>query len=143
MSVKKNAIGWSGSVLFLAILSATCGALASVFGKIAFDSAFIDKHSLNSYPVKGILVIIILSLNAIMLSLYVRVLQAVSALQASLLAFVCNYMISTAFGVLVFGESISLKWSAGAILMTAGAIRVAKAGSQETKPKVKKSRKIQ
>jgi drug/metabolite transporter (DMT)-like permease len=136
--------GWSTSILVTAIISAACGSLASVFAKIAFDTAFLDKVGINMLAVKGVCIGLVIVFNAIMLSLYVKVLQAVSALQASLLAFVCNYVISTAVGVILFQEHISLQWVLGAMLMTAGAIRVsnssvtvqvkARSNSRKSKP---------
>ena len=96
--------GWSTSILVTAIISAACGSLASVFAKIAFDTVFLDKYGINMLVVKGLCIGLVIVFNAIMLSLYVKVLQAVSALQASLLAFVCNYVISTAVGVFLFEE---------------------------------------
>lgn len=118
--------GWSTSILVTAIISAACGSLASVFAKVAFDTAFLDKYGINMLVVRGTCIGLVIVFNVIMLSLYVRVLQVVSALQASLLAFVCNYVISTAVGVVLFGEHISLQWIVGAMLMTSGAIRVSR-----------------
>ena len=130
---------WSTSVLFMAVISASCGSLASVCGKVAFDDAFLDRVGLNNYATKGLAIILIVSFNSVMLSLYVRVLQAVSALQASLLAFVCNYLISTGMGILVFGETLAKEWIVGAMLMTAGAIRIATGALKEqSKPSRKK-----
>jgi hypothetical protein len=133
--------GLSGSVVLTAVMSATCGSLAAVCGKIAFDTQFLDKYGTNNYLARGILVGLLVVLNSIMLSLYVNVLQAVSALQASLLAFVCNYLISTTFGIVMFGEAISLQWVLGATLMTAGALRVAMptGDSKSTNRKKKKN----
>jgi drug/metabolite transporter (DMT)-like permease len=141
MPKTNSAKGWSGSVLVRAILSAACGSFASVFGKIAFDSAFLDLYSINNFVVKAVLIVSILLFNSVMLSLYVRVLQAISALQASLLSFVYNYVISTTVGVLLFGETISIKWVAGAMLMTAGAIRVSRAGLEDSTSKNRQLKK--
>lgn len=113
-------------VLRLAIVSATCGCLASVCGKLAFDTSennLLRTNSIDSYIVRGVLGISIILLNSTMLSFYVRVLQSVSALQASLLAFVCNYVVSTFFGIVLFGESVSGQWLLGAVVMIAGAFR--------------------
>ena len=134
-------MGWTGSVLARAITSASCGSIASVIGKVAFDGDFLDTYGLNNYLVKGVLICLIIAFNSIMLSLYVRVLQSVSALQASLLAFVCNYVVSTAFGVLIFGERISMQWILGAMLMTAGAIRVSRSAIDEAKNQRQKKEK--
>ena len=123
--VVQMSAGLSGSVLLTAVMSATCGSLASVCGKIAFNTGLLDKYGTNNYLARGILVALLVVLNSIMLSLYVKVLKAVSALQASLLAFVCNYLISTTFGIVIFGEAISMQWVLGATMMTAGALRVA------------------
>ncbi len=125
----------SRSVLRQAVFSATCGSLASVCGKLAFDVSddnLLALYNMDTYVVRVFLAVLILLLNSIMLSFYVRVLQAVSALQASLLAFVCNYVVSTLFGVFLFGESVSMQWALGACLMTAGAFR---AGSMDLNPK--------
>lgn len=116
--------GWSPALLAQALTSASCGSLASVCGKVAFGNTN-PFPSFNDYLVKVFFFALILLFNSIMLSLYIRVLQAVSALQASLLAFVCNYLVSTAMGILLFGENISSQWIFGAMLMTAGAIRIA------------------
>ena len=111
-------------MLALALTSASCGSFASVFGKMAFDTQFLDTLGLDLLPVRIALFAVVLLLNSVMLSLFVRVLQSVSALQASLLAFVCNYLISTLVGVVVFGESIGGLWLLGASLMTLGAVRI-------------------
>jgi drug/metabolite transporter (DMT)-like permease len=132
-------MGWSGSVLLKATISASCGSLASVFGKLAFDDVFLENYGLNNLLIKGVLICFIISFNSIMLSLYVRVLQAVSALQASLLAFVCNYVVSSAFGVFVFGERLSVQWIVGAMLMTLGAIRVSQSAIEDSRTRKKKN----
>lgn len=123
----------TASVLRLAVISTTCGSLASVCGKLAFDTSdanLLRAHNADTYFVRGLVGLLILLLNSTMLSFYVRLLQAVSALQASLLAFVFNYVVTTIFGILLFHETISLQWALGAVLMTAGAFR---AGSLEPK----------
>ena len=112
------------------MISASCGSLASVCGKIAFGDSFT-----TSLPIRVMFGVGILLFNSVMLSLYVQVLQEVSALQASLLAFVCNYLISTVVGIMLFGESISPMWALGAFLMTLGALRITQA------PKAKARRK--
>ena len=133
--------GWSPQIFTRAVLSACCGSLASVCGKVAFDSSDDSLQvqlGINRYLFSGIVVVVILLLNSVMLSLYLRVLQAVSALQASLLAFVCNYLVSMMLGVVLFGERISLQWIVGAMIMTAGAIRIAaSAGSSPVKKAIK------
>ena len=123
---------WNYSTFGKAVISATCGSLASVCGKIAFGDSYT-----SSLPVRILFGVSILLFNSVMLSLYVQVLQEVSALQASLLAFVCNYLISTVVGILLFGESISPLWALGAFLMTLGALRI----SQAPQPKRRKSSK--
>jgi uncharacterized membrane protein len=132
--------GWSSALLLQAVLSASCGSLASVCGKVAFgnENPFPQFHD---YIVRAVFFLLILVFNSVMLSFYIRVLQAVSALQASLLAFVCNYLVSSAIGLLLFGEHISVQWILGAMLMTAGAIRISVGGggseSSEGRNKVK------
>ena len=130
--------GWSPSLLAQALISASCGALASVCGKIAFGHTN-PFPFFNDYFVKVSFFALILLFNSVMLSLYIRVLQEVSALQASLLAFVCNYLVSTTIGILLFGENISSRWIFGAMLMTAGAIRIASnnGGARSTRTRVK------
>jgi uncharacterized membrane protein len=116
----------SAGVLRTAVISAMCGSMASVCGKIAFDTSpgnVLERNNLDHVVLRGILAASILLLNSAMLSLYVKVLQRVSALQASLLAFVCNYLISTIFGIFLFREAISYQWLIGAILMITGAFR--------------------
>jgi drug/metabolite transporter (DMT)-like permease len=133
---KTNSSGWSRGVLMRAVISACCGSLASVCGKIAFDSSensLLVKFGMSNYAVKGLIFLCVLLFNSIMLSLYVRVLQAVSALQASLLAFVCNYLVSTVMGIILFGEQLSPIWIVGAVLMTLGAIRISSPAPQKTK----------
>jgi drug/metabolite transporter (DMT)-like permease len=110
---------WKYNTFIKAVVSASCGSLASVFGKIAFGDAVTEN-----LLVRVMAGLCILLFNSVMLSLYVQVLQEVSALQASLLAFVCNYLISTVIGILIFGESISPAWALGAFLMTLGALRI-------------------
>ena len=130
-------------MLARAITSASCGSIASVLGKAAFDSEFLESSfGMNNYIVKGVLVSLIIVCNSIMLSLYVRVLQSVSALQASLLAFVCNYVVSSTFGVLIFREQLSTQWIVGAMLMTAGAIRVSRSAIDESTAKSAKDKKV-
>ena len=134
----RKKMGWSTGVLTRAILSASCGSLASVCGKIAFDTSstsLLATLGFDFLPIRAFLFVSLILLNSIMLSLFVRVLQSVSALQASLLAFVCNYLISTAVGVTVFGEAISIQWILGAALMTAGAVRISHEKKQSTKKK--------
>ena len=119
---------WSLHVIATAVASATCGSLASVCGKIAFDTSdlsLLAQIGIDHFPLRVVVFVFLILLNSVMLSLYVKVLQLVSALQASLLAFVCNYLISTFVGVLLFGESVSVKWLLGAAIMTSGAARVA------------------
>jgi len=119
---------WTAHVLSKALISATCGSMASVCGKMAFT----DSDWLPLY-LRIVFGLGILGFNSIMLSLYVQVLQSVSALQASLLAFVCNYIVSTLVGITIFNESISMYWIAGATLMTLGAIRISRDKPQSSK----------
>jgi drug/metabolite transporter (DMT)-like permease len=113
-------------------MSAICGSLASVCGKLAFDGSLVPQ-----IPIRIVFGLGILAFNSIMLSLYVQVLQSVSALQASLLAFVCNYLVSTIVGIVVFGESVSLHWILGAALMTLGALRISSERPRESFSKKK------
>lgn len=116
------------------MISASCGSFASVCGKIAFGDSFTSSVPIRVASGVGILVF-----NSVMLSLYVQVLQEVSALQASLLAFVCNYLISTVVGIVLFGESISPFWALGAFLMTLGALRISKAPTAKRRTSKKSS----
>jgi len=143
-SLMSKSKGWSASILSRAILSASCGSLASVCGKIAFDSSensLLVRFGIDSLITKILVGLLILFFNSVMLSLYIRVLQAVSALQASLLAFVCNYLVSTVIGLVLFGEIISYRWIAGAMLMTLGAIRISSTKTPATPPR-KVTRKV-
>lgn len=124
---------WKYNTFSKAVISASCGSLASVFGKIAFG----DTVTENLLLVRVIAGLCVLLFNSVMLSLYVQVLQEISALQASLLAFVCNYLISTGFGIVIFGESISPAWALGAFLMTLGALRISQTPTQKHQSKRK------
>lgn len=132
-------MGWSLRVLGTAVLSASCGSMASVCGKLVFDTVALERLGLNFLPLRAVFIVCLVLLNSVMLSLFVGVLQSVSALQASLLAFVCNYLISTLVGVILFGESVSVLWAVGAVLMTAGAVRISTATPQKIKRKSKKA----
>jgi drug/metabolite transporter (DMT)-like permease len=125
---------WKFSTFSKAIVSASCGSLASVCGKFAFGDTLTEN-----FPARVISGLCILLFNSVMLALYVQVLQDVSALQASLLAFVCNYVVSTGIGIVLFRESISPSWALGAFLMTLGALRISRETSQKPKASSKTS----
>ena len=125
---------WKYTTFAKAVISASCGSLASVCGKIAFGDTFADDIIMRIIFGVGIILV-----NSVMLSLYVQVLQEVSALQASLLAFVCNYLISTLVGIVLFGESISSSWIIGASLMTLGAIRISQSPPERARRTSKKT----
>ena len=66
-----------------------------------------------------------LGCNAAMTSCYVQALHASSSVQATVISFALNFLLSAAVGWAVFGEPLSLRWWAGAVLTMVGVALVA------------------
>jgi drug/metabolite transporter (DMT)-like permease len=118
------------------VLSSLCAALASCMAKVAFDWSEKSYVSLLAnfilsalpvlpypvvlWPLRVCCIICTITLNSCMLKFYVDALRNWSALQATTLNFAANSIISALFGVLFFGEVLSLQWWLGASLMIIG-----------------------
>ncbi|GLJ15414.1 hypothetical protein SUGI_0253020 [Cryptomeria japonica] len=121
--------GWAGA-------AGTCAAFAAVFAKAASISSQIDwRLQLLGYV--GVIL-----LNVAMWSCYVNSLKALTSLQATVINFSTNFLVSGLTGFFFFKESLHLQWFAGAFLIVLGTFILSKSSilpelvSQAAKSKV-------
>ncbi|KAH7302058.1 hypothetical protein KP509_23G054600 [Ceratopteris richardii] len=74
-------------------------------------------------------------LNVLMWSLYVRSLKTLSSLQATVVNFASNFLISGFAGYLCFSENLSSQWFFGAFLIVTGIVLISEAGDTTEKCK--------
>jgi drug/metabolite transporter (DMT)-like permease len=122
------------------LLAGFFAALAGVCGKVAADSRVIESLS-DSVSVQTALralsaVGVVLS-NALMWHCFVRSMHESNSVVAATVNACVNLLFTALFGSLLFGESFSLKWILGALLMSLGVVLVAH-GTSDTKKEKKK-----
>ncbi|KAF4689502.1 hypothetical protein FOZ63_030226 [Perkinsus olseni] len=121
------------------LVSSLCAAAASVFAKVGFDSTgdslpsevSMSVHPLAGYLLRAIFIALSLAANAAMMSYYIEALQKRTALQATVMNFGGNFLFSSIFGVIFFGERMSLTWLLGATSILTGVVLVAAGGSSK------------
>lgn len=91
-----------------------CAALAAISAK--FFSSQLLKYSL------------VILFNVTMWGCYVNSLRALSSLQATVTNFATNFLSSGLAGFFLFGEALSIKWFAGALLIVIGVVVLTKSG---------------
>lgn len=158
-----------------ALLAATAGlmaALASVAGKTATDATIVPRLIQNIQPVITSLLkkdeilgytieeatqtffrvlsfVMIFVFNAIMMNAFVKAMNLSSSVTAVVINTASNFFFTAFFGMLVFGEPLSLLWWTGACLILCGVSIIAVSGtsamptatdeSSSTSPKKKKA----
>ncbi|KAF4748208.1 hypothetical protein FOZ63_029877, partial [Perkinsus olseni] len=128
------------------LVSSLCAAAASVFAKVGFDSTgdslpsevSMSVHPLAGYLLRAIFIALSLAANAAMMSYYIEALQKRTALQATVMNFGGNFLFSSIFGVIFFGERMSLTWLLGATSILTGVVLVAAGGSSKRAAEKKK-----
>eukprot|EP00250_Pteridium_aquilinum_P015819 c22781_g1_i4 orf=497-865(-) len=75
-------------------------------------------------------------LNVFMWSFYVRSLKVLSSLQATVVNFASNFLISALAGYLFFSEDLPLQWFLGASLIILGIVLLSQADYSEEHSKV-------
>lgn len=105
-----------------AILSGSCAAAASLFGKLS------GLPSIEDHPLLRILFFILMLIcNANVWTLYVKALQsASSSLVATVTSTATNYILSAIIGILIFKEVTSLLWWTGIGFIISGLLLVLK-----------------
>lgn len=76
-------------------------------------------------------------LNIVMWSCYVRSLKVISSLQATVVNFASNFLISGLAGFLCFEETLHFQWFIGAFLIVLGILLISKADKEPKDTTVK------
>jgi drug/metabolite transporter (DMT)-like permease len=110
--------------LIPSFISGLCAAGAGSLGKFAFAPLEGDSDW-NAVVLRGIGFVLMLVLNAVMLSYFVKSIAVLGSSRATLANFTCNYLTSVRvtqafFGWAIYGEALSLQWGLGASLMLVG-----------------------
>ena len=125
-----------------AILAGTSAALASVFGKLAFDSnivrgvlrdyvsssshseLFSSSTSVSSetleYGLRALCFAFLLLSNAIMMNAFVKSMAKTSSINATMINSSFNYFVTALCGFFLFGEKLSLQWWIGGFCILIG-----------------------
>ncbi|KAF4660613.1 hypothetical protein FOL47_007073 [Perkinsus chesapeaki] len=120
------------------LVSSICAAAASLFAKVGFDSTDRstasefgrDFHPLAGYAVRAVFIALSLAANAAMMSYYIEALQKRTALQATVMNFGGNFLFSSIFGVVFFGERMSFTWLLGAASIATGVFYLHREGNK-------------
>ncbi|XP_024381977.1 uncharacterized protein [Physcomitrium patens] len=97
------------------VLAAAAGgaaAMAAIFAKVASPEV--------RWELRLACYICVVACNVMMWTLYVRSLNRLSSLQATVFNFAANFLLSGLAGFLLFGEAAHLQWLLGAALIVAG-----------------------
>lgn len=125
--------------LALAAAAGASGATAAVLGKMATDERLAravchvaghtsDACGPSSDRAALVLLVRVLSFlltfapNALMWAAYTRSMAHVSSVTASVTSTTASILAAAVWGVLVFGESLSVRWLCGAVLICLGAL---------------------
>lgn len=100
-----------------AVAAGLCAAFAAISAK--FFSTPLVKYSL------------VIIFNVTMWGCYVNSLRALSSLQATVTNFATNFLSSGLAGFLLFGEELSTKWFAGALLIVIGVFVLTKSSMEK------------
>mmetsp|Transcript_13855 Transcript_13855/g.18159 ORF Transcript_13855/g.18159 Transcript_13855/m.18159 type:complete len:161 (-) Transcript_13855:696-1178(-) len=132
-----------------AALSGLCAAVASVFGKVGLSDVngpvvsfvvhymcgteissssdndgggdyFFTCNSLVSYGARGVFVIAMLLINAIMMGSFLEGLQESGSVAAVALSTAANFSASAILGIVLFGENVNEVWLVGFLMILAG-----------------------
>lgn len=96
------------------IASGFFAALAGLLAKLTFGD-----YS-DTYLARLATFLLVFGANALMMKYFVISLQKLGSGKATVCNFVANFMISAIFGVLIFGEVVSVQWFIGAGIMATG-----------------------
>ncbi|KAG7295960.1 hypothetical protein JYU34_021050 [Plutella xylostella] len=103
-------------------LSGLCASIGSTLGKLAGTEAVVG----NSYVIWIGLLLAMVLVNTWGCRYYLRSLDAASnTVIPTVISSAVNYIISGVIGMSLFGEAVSLRWWAGASLITIGLAMVA------------------
>jgi len=111
------------------LLAGALGAFSGLLAKIGLDqdqtsTSFIPPSLL--LPLRGVLLLLTLVSNGCMVAVYARALQASpTSAEASLVSTASNLLLTAAASSLFLGETLSLAWWLGALLIAAGSYLVA------------------
>jgi drug/metabolite transporter (DMT)-like permease len=115
-------------------LAGICAALASVFGKLAFDSQVIlttiSSSSVDSflssslspngvtleklsYVLRALSFGLVIGTNALMMNFFVKSMSLTSSINATMINSSVNFFISAFLGCLLFGEALTMTWWIG------------------------------
>jgi len=121
--------------VFFAVLAGVCASLASVFGKLSFDSTIVLNtiHSVSVYfygndeilermvlIIQGICFSFMLLVNLVMMNSFAKSMNKTSSLYATVISNSINYCFSGILGFLLFREILSWIWCIGASLILFG-----------------------
>lgn len=123
-----------------AILSLVAGALGATSGllaKLALDQDQLDSSFIPStllLPLRGLLFLLTLASNGCMVAVYSRALQdSPTSAEASLVSTASNLLLTATTSSLFLGETLSLEWWIGALLIVVGSYLVASDPVKEKK----------
>mmetsp|Transcript_2894 Transcript_2894/g.3662 ORF Transcript_2894/g.3662 Transcript_2894/m.3662 type:complete len:144 (-) Transcript_2894:840-1271(-) len=123
---------------FSSLVSGTCAALASVFGKIAFGNTiknFVEEWNFENYlrrvvveyTLRACSLSLVLLLNTFMLHFYIQALQKHGSIAATVSNTSVNMIVSSLLGYLLFAEILAKEWLVGAFLTLLGVFCIQKA----------------
>eukprot|EP00898_Chlorokybus_atmophyticus_P005891 jgi/Chlat1/6302/Chrsp44S09055 len=112
------------------VLAGVLGALASVLGKLA-GTLFPDKDTNAKVVLSVVLYAAVVGCNVLMWSVHVRGLASLPSLQATAINFASNFLAGGALGMLLFHETLPLKWWLGASCISLGVLLLNKASREE------------
>eukprot|EP00298_Acanthocystis_sp_HF-20_P019920 c24417_g1_i1.p1 GENE.c24417_g1_i1~~c24417_g1_i1.p1 ORF type:complete len:144 (+),score=61.57 c24417_g1_i1:37-468(+) len=134
-------------IIWSCVAASTLATLASVFGKYAtspqlesYVSSFEAYGFLNSLlVVRAIFFGLLISANAAMCVFTARAFQQGSSTVVTVVNSSLIFIFTTIAGVIIFGETINLMWSLGALMVLSGVCLIVYAESKIPVSKKKKS----
>ncbi|GMH44631.1 hypothetical protein BSKO_12583 [Bryopsis sp. KO-2023] len=123
------------SAILSACFAGLFGALAGCTGKFAGTVEHyveLESHALllARFATYGAMIL----LNGFMLSNYLRSLQSLPSLQATVLSNASNISLTGLMGYFAYSEDLSWSWCCGIVLLFCGTILVTAAGQDDSKP---------
>eukprot|EP01102_Stenamoeba_stenopodia_P005944 TRINITY_DN16655_c0_g1_i1.p2 TRINITY_DN16655_c0_g1~~TRINITY_DN16655_c0_g1_i1.p2 ORF type:complete len:157 (-),score=38.76 TRINITY_DN16655_c0_g1_i1:50-520(-) len=146
-----------------AVLAGTNAALASVFGKLAFDSTlvrgvlhrYVSEQSpveiyffphttisleILEYGLRALCFACLLISNAVMMNAFVKSMALTSSINATMINSSFNYFVTALFGFFLFGEKLTLQWWIGGFCILIG-LYIVNLGIQHEEQKKKENQK--
>lgn len=105
-----------------AVAAGSNASMAAIIAKATSSSQFDRRFQLLGYA--GVVL-----LNVTMWSCYVSSLKALTSLQATVVNFATNFLVSGLTGLFLFKESLNFQWFVGAFLIVLGTLILSKSST--------------